>query len=86
MQASAHGHDVRSTSLKLRGTDGSVLMEIERIEAEGGQLLVSGKVLGIMPVRASLSGSEIRKSFALMRIGVILTAIRMLFKRTTNSP
>ena len=67
--------------MKLFTTDGMEMMDISKIEAEGHKLLVTGTIMGAMPVQVVLTGSEMRKAFPMLRIKVVLTAIRMLFSK-----
>ncbi|HVS24651.1 MAG TPA: hypothetical protein VMU03_13075 [Gammaproteobacteria bacterium] len=50
----------------LYSADNSKLMEIERLERSGNDLLIRGKVFGTMPMTARLSPAEARKGLKLL--------------------
>jgi hypothetical protein len=50
----------------LYSADNSKLMEIERLERRGSDLLIRGKVFGTMPMTARLSPAEARKGLKLL--------------------
>jgi hypothetical protein len=65
--------------MKLYTTDNSEMMEISKIESEDSKLLVTGTIMGAMPVQIVLTGTEMRKAFPLLSMNVVFTAIKMLF-------
>lgn len=52
--------------ITLYSADNSKLMEIERLERSGNELLIRGKVFGAMPMTARLSPTEARKGLKLL--------------------
>ena len=52
--------------ITLYSADNSKLMEIERLERSGKELLIRGKVFGAMPMTARLSPAEARKGLKLL--------------------
>jgi hypothetical protein len=50
----------------LYSADNSKLMEVERLERSGNDLLIRGKVFGAMPMTARLSPAEARKGLKLL--------------------
>ena len=52
--------------ITLYSADNSKLMEIERFERSGKDLLIRGKVFGAMPMTARLSPGEARKGLKLL--------------------
>ena len=52
--------------ITLYSADNSKLMEIERRERSGRDLLIRGKVFGAMPMTARLSPDEARKGLKLL--------------------
>ena len=67
--------------MKLYTTDNSEMMDISKIEAEDSTLLVTGTIMGAMPVQVVLTGTEMRKVFPLLSAKVVFTAIKMLFAK-----
>jgi hypothetical protein len=52
--------------LTLYSPDNSKLMEIDKLERSGNELLIKGKVFGAMPMTARLKPAEARKAFKLV--------------------
>ena len=67
--------------MKLFTTGNNEMMDISRIETEDSALVISGTMLGVMPIDVVLTGGEMRKAIPLLSGKVIWTAIRMLFSK-----
>ena len=67
--------------MRLLSTDKTSLMEIERIERDGSDLLIRGKVLGTMPMTARLTPSECRNGLKLLNVRLILFLLTLPFRR-----
>ena len=67
--------------MKLFTTDNSEMMDISKIEADHGKLLITGTIMGAMPVQVVMTGTEMRKVLPLLSFKVIVTAIKMLFTK-----
>lgn len=67
--------------MKLITSDNSELMEVSSIKGEGSALIVSGTIMGAMPVEAILTPAELRKVFKLLNFKLVLFIVGMLFKR-----
>lgn len=57
--------------MRMFTTDRSELMEISSIRAEDGKVIVSGNIMGAMPVQAVISGSEMRKGYSMVSFGTL---------------
>ncbi|MGC1460288.1 MAG: hypothetical protein WA825_18595 [Steroidobacteraceae bacterium] len=66
--------------MKLYGPDRRELMTISRIERDGNQLLIKGKVFGTMPLSASLSPAQAREGLKLLGLRGIFFVLTMLFR------
>ncbi|MBD8893392.1 hypothetical protein [Roseibium litorale] len=67
--------------MKMQGPDGSQLIEIMGVENHGNGLLVSGQIMGAMPMKAVLKPSELRAGFKLLSFRLVVQVIAMLFKK-----
>ncbi|SEB61414.1 hypothetical protein FIV41_20530 [Pseudomonas marginalis] len=67
--------------MKLYSTDGSEMMEVTSVKADGDRLLVYGTMMGAMPIEVVMTAPEMRKLFPFLSLKVITTSIRMLFSR-----
>ena len=69
--------------MKLYGPDRRELMTISRIERDGNQLLIKGKVFGTMPLSASLTPAQAREGLKLLGLRGIFFVLTMLFRGGT---
>jgi hypothetical protein len=67
-------------TMRLTTTDHSDLMEISSITVENGKVLVSGTIMGAMPVLAVLSGSEMRKGYSMVSFGTLWQIFRIFLR------
>ena len=67
--------------MKLYSADNSVLMEVNSLEIEGGQLLIKGKIMGAMPMTAKLRPEEARKAFGLLNPKLFFFLLTFLFRK-----
>lgn len=63
--------------MKLVTTDNSELMDVASVEVENGRLIVSGTIMGAMPIRAVLTGAELRSGLKLVSLGTIWQIIKL---------
>ncbi len=66
--------------LTLYSADNSKLMEIDKLERSGRDLLISGKVFGAMPMTARLSPAEARKGLKLLNFKLALFLLTFLLR------
>ncbi|HUL83394.1 MAG TPA: hypothetical protein VL131_14695 [Gammaproteobacteria bacterium] len=64
----------------LYSADNSKLMEIERLERSGNDLLIRGKVFGAMPMTARLSPAEARKGLKLVNLKLAWFLLTLLLR------
>jgi hypothetical protein len=57
------------------------LMAIRKIERDGNQLVIRGKIFGAMPMVAKVSPSEARAALKLLDFKTILFIISLLFRK-----
>ena len=69
--------------MKLYGADKRELMTVSRIERDGNQLVIKGKVFGTMPMTATLTPAEVREGLKLLRFRGVLFLMTMPFRRST---
>ena len=72
--------------MKLHTPDGNELMEVNRIEREGNQLVVRGTIMGTMPTKAVIRPENLRAVFALLSPRLLFDVVCLLFaKRSTET-
>lgn len=64
--------------MKLHGSEGVLLMEVESIAAEGSRILVKGKMMGQIPMQVVLGPGEIREIWKMTSITLWWKALGML--------
>lgn len=66
--------------MKVRNTDGSVLMTIDKLSKDGHNLVVDGVLMDSMPVRCVVTPSDLRGAFPLLKLNVLWLLVTMLFR------
>lgn len=67
--------------MKLFTSDNSELMSVSTVRADDGKLIISGTIMGAMPVEAILTGTELRKVFSVMGFRTMLSALWILLTK-----
>jgi hypothetical protein len=65
----------------MQGPDGSELIEVVDVQPHAKGLLVSGQIMGAMPMKAVLKPSELRAGFKFLSPRLVMTVISMLFRK-----
>jgi hypothetical protein len=66
--------------ITLYSVDNSKLMEIDKLERSGDELLIKGRVFGTMPMTARLSPSEARKGLKLLNFRLAFFLLTFLLR------
>jgi hypothetical protein len=66
--------------LTLYSPDNTKLMEVEKLERSGNELLIKGKVFGAMPMTARLSPTEARKGLRLLDLKLVWFLLTFLLR------
>lgn len=66
--------------ITLYSVDSSKLMEIDKLERSGNELLIKGRVFGTMPMTARLSPGEARKGLKLLNFRLALFLLTFLLR------
>lgn len=67
--------------MKLSLKTQSSLLDITRISAQGNTIIVTGTILGSVPIRAVLTPAEMRKALSMMSFKTIISAIWIFLAR-----
>lgn len=72
--------------MKLFTSDNSDLMEVDALSVAGDHLIITGTIMGAMPVEAHLTPVELRKALKLLNLGIIWALVKMLltFEKTES--
>jgi hypothetical protein len=66
--------------MRLTTTDHSEMIQISSIRGENGNVVVSGTIMGAMPIQALLSGTEMRKSWGMVSFGTMWQIVRVFLR------
>ena len=66
--------------MKLFTTDHSELMEVTSIKTEGNAVIVNGTIMGAMPIKAVVSGTEMRKALGLVDRHTVWQIIKIFLR------
>lgn len=69
----------KSTMMVYDGQDNE-LMTIRKLEQDGNDLLITGKIFGAMPMKARLRPEDARKALKMMGFKTIFFLFTLLFR------
>ena len=67
--------------MKIYAADKSELMQVSKIERQGSDLVLKGKVFGTMPMSATLTPDQARAFMKLLTPGLILFLLTLPFRK-----
>jgi hypothetical protein len=62
--------------------EGGELIEIMTVTPERNRVVIHGKIMGAMPMKAVLTPEQLRQGFKFLTPRMIFTLITMLFRRS----
>ena len=68
--------------MKIYSADKSELMQVSKIERDGDDLVLKGKVFGTMPMSARLRPEEARAALKLLSPGLVWFLLTLLFRKS----
>jgi hypothetical protein len=66
--------------MQLKTTDDESLMDIRSLRQDGDNLMIEGRIMGALPVRAILTPQEARAALKLLNARTILFLLTLLFR------
>lgn len=67
--------------MKIYTPDKNELMEVGEIQRVGNNLVVSGKIMGSMPMKAVIRPSDARQGLKLLNFRTVLFLLTFLFRK-----
>lgn len=64
--------------MKFYTVDKTVLMDVTAVMESKDGVILEGKIMGTMPMKAVLTPSELRAGMRFLSVGLVLRCIRML--------
>lgn len=68
--------------MKLYTPDNTILMDIEKLAPHEKGIIIEGKIMGTMPMKAILTPKELKAGLRFARPGLIGRLARMLLRRS----
>jgi hypothetical protein len=66
--------------MKLYTPEKSILLDVTSVHPHAQGILVTGKIMGTMPMKAILRPEELRAGFRLLTFKSFITLVSMLFR------
>ena len=70
--------------MKFYTPEKAVLMDVSKVKSHPDGLLIEGKIMGAMPLKAILTPHELRGAFRLMTVPIMIRMIGMMFRRSAR--
>jgi hypothetical protein len=67
--------------MKLYTPDNSELLQVTSVEPHAEGVLIQGRIMGAMPMKAVLRPEELRSGFVFLKPRLAWTLVAMLFRR-----
>ena len=67
--------------MKVYAPDGSELMEISGLARSGSNLVLQGKIMGAMPMKAVIKPAEARCGLQLLNLKIVLFLLTFMFRQ-----
>ncbi|MEQ8743638.1 hypothetical protein [Parasphingorhabdus sp.] len=67
--------------MQLKTTDDESLMDIQSLRQDGENLMIEGRIMGALPIRAILTPQEARAALKLLDVHTIIFLLTLLFRR-----
>ena len=80
------GKKTKKQGMKVYTPDKSELMVISKVERDGNNLLIHGKIMGSLPMKAIIRPDEARKGIGLIGLKTFLFLLTFLFRGKGKQP
>jgi len=67
--------------MQLKTMDNESLMDVLAIRQHGNDLLIEGRIMGALPIRAVLTPDQARAALKLLNIRTVLFLLTLVFRR-----
>ena len=74
----------KKTKMLVYDGQNNELMAIRKLERDGNDLLVTGKIFGAMPIKARIKPEEARAALKLLDFGTIVFLLTLPFRRASG--
>ena len=70
-----------TAQMKIFDANDQELMQVRKIERDGDNLIIRGKIFGAMPMAAKLKPSEARAALKMLDLKTMMFIVTLLFRR-----
>jgi len=71
--------------MKLYTPEKTVLLDVTSVQPHPDGVLVTGKIMGTMPMKAIVRPEELRAGFGLLTVPLFFRLVTMLFRRARGA-
>jgi hypothetical protein len=71
--------------MKLYTQDQTILMDITAVRPHAAGVVIEGKIMGTIPMKAVLRPEELRAGFRLLTPGLLVRLVAMLFRKSAKT-
>lgn len=71
----------KAPSMKILDANDKELMTVRKLEQDGNDLVIRGKIFGAMPMVAKVTPAEARAALKLLNLRTVLFLLSFLFRR-----
>ena len=71
--------------MKFHTPEGNVLMEVKSVTPHDNGIMLQGKIMGTMPMKAVLKPEDLRAGFGFLNPKLTARLIAMLFRRSKSN-
>ena len=75
-------NEKKTKTMKIYDGQNNELMAVRKLERDGNDLLITGKIFGAMPMKARLKPEEARAALKLLDVKTILFLLTLIFRRS----
>lgn len=72
--------------MKIFTPDNNELMCVTAVQRDGNALLIKGKIMGTMPMKAHIRPEEVRRLVKLLNLRTLLFLLTLPFRRSVQAP
>jgi hypothetical protein len=74
----------KKNEMKIYDGQGNALMSVKRLEQDGNDLVIRGKIFDAMPMAARLTPEDARKALRLLDAKTIWFLLTLLFRKSSR--
>ena len=74
----------KKKDMKIYDAQGNALMSVKRLERDGNDLVIRGKIFDAMPMAARLTPEEARAALKLLDLRTALFLLTLLFRKSST--